>query len=69
MIKEVRNICWPQESPMMRKANETITIMEMSPKKNGFYENQKIEMNMTKPLGNMAVIKEGLDKELLPKSY
>ena len=29
-----------QESPMMRKANETIEVMEMSPKEKWLYENR-----------------------------
>ena len=58
-----------QESPMMRKANATIEVMEMSPKEKWLYENRmKYEYDKAswKHVGYQegieAGIKRGLDK-------
>ncbi|EMB22384.1 hypothetical protein HMPREF9733_01800 [Treponema denticola SP33] len=64
-----------QESPMMRKANSTITIMEMSPKEKWLYENRmKYEHDKAswKHVGYQegieAGIQEGIDKGAYKKA-
>ena len=64
-----------QESPMMRKANATIEVMEMSPKEKWLYENRmKYEHDKAswKHVGYQegieAGIKRGLDKGAYQKA-
>ena len=52
-----------QESPMMKKANSTIAVMEMSPKEKWLYENRmKYEYDKAswKHVGYQEGIKEGI---------
>ena len=54
-----------QESPMMRKANETITIMEMSQKEKWLYENRmKYEYDKAswKHVGYQEGIEQGIER-------
>ena len=53
-----------QESPMMRKANSTIAVMEMSPKEKWLYENRmKYEHDKAswKHVGYQEGIAEGIE--------
>ena len=50
-----------QESPMMRKANATIEIMEMSPKEKWLYEN-RMKYEHDKASWKHEGYQEGLDK-------
>ena len=50
-----------QESPMMRKANATIEIMEMSPKEKWLYEN-RMKYEHDKASWKHVGYQEGLDK-------
>ena len=62
--EEVRNML-AQESHMMRKANTTIEVMEMSPKEKWLYENRmKYEHDKAswKHVGYQEGIERGLDK-------
>jgi len=64
--EEVRKML-AQESPMMRKANATIEIMEMSPKEKWLYENRmKYEHN--KASWKHVGYQEGLDKGAYQKA-
>ena len=58
--EEVRNML-AQESPMMRKANATIEIMEMSPKEKWLYEN-RMKYEHDKASWKHEGYQEGLDK-------
>ena len=58
--EEVRNML-AQESPMMRKANATIEIMEMSPKEKWLYEN-RMKYEHDKASWKHVGYQEGLDK-------
>ena len=62
--EEVRNML-AQESPMMRKANETIEVMEMSPKEKWLYENRmKYEHDKAswKHVGYQEGIEQGIER-------
>ena len=56
-----------QESPMMRKANATIEIMEMSPKEKWLYEN-RMKYEHDKASWKHVGYQEGLDKGAYQKA-
>ena len=58
--EEVRNML-AQESPMMRKANSTIELMEMSPKEKWLYEN-RMKYEHDKASWKHVGYQEGIDK-------
>ncbi len=61
-----------QESPMMRKANSTITIMEMSPKEKWLYENRmKYEHDKAswKHVGYQEGIEAGIQEGIYKGAY
>ena len=64
--EEVRKML-AQESPMMRKANATIEIMEMSPKEKWLYEN-RMKYEHDKASWKHEGYQEGLDKGAYQKA-
>ena len=64
--EEVRKML-AQESPMMRKANATIEIMEMSPKEKWLYEN-RMKYEHDKASWKHVGYQEGLDKGAYQKA-
>ncbi|UTC83102.1 hypothetical protein HGJ18_07755 [Treponema denticola] len=56
-----------QESPMMRKANSTIELMEMSPKEKWLYEN-RMKYEHDKASWKHVGYQEGLDKGAYQKA-
>ena len=61
-----------QESPMMKKANEAITIMEMSPRDKWLYESRmKYEHDKAswKHVGYQEGIEQGLERGFANGSY
>ena len=56
-----------QESPMMRKANATIEVMEMSPKEKWLYEN-RMKYEHDKASWKHVGYQEGLDKGAYQKA-
>ena len=64
---EVRKIL-AQESPMMTKANETIEVMEMSPKEKWLYEN-RMKYEHDKASWKHVGYQEGIDKGIKQGAY
>ncbi|UTY27315.1 Rpn family recombination-promoting nuclease/putative transposase [Treponema denticola] len=65
--EEVRNML-AQESPMIRKANETIEAMEMSPKEKWLYEN-RMKYEHDKASWKHVGYQEGIDKGIKQGAY